>query len=176
MSEVPDIDRLTDREVFLVLGHLTTELGEQGKGGAPAAVDEQEAREALASFLESTGEASGADAARIVPGDADAAALGRALLARLLQDDVAGEPARALVADPPDDDQMVLELALGAAVILGTLITWLQTKVDVSVKREDGKTSWSFELHKDATDPEVIKQAAATVGSMMTPGAGGAAG
>jgi hypothetical protein len=62
---------------------------------------------------------------------------------------------------------MSIELAIGAAVVLGLLITWLQTKVDIKISREGGETSWSFELHKDATDPKTIKEVASTVAGFV---------
>jgi hypothetical protein len=34
-----------------------------------------------------------------------------------------------VVEDPPEDEQLVIETAIVAAVVLGALVTWLQTKV-----------------------------------------------
>jgi hypothetical protein len=154
--------------VLLVLSHLTAELRE-GADSEPPVASADDAREALASFLNDFRPAATASPDAIVPDDADAAAIGRELLAHLMEDDVAGDTTQALVDEPPDDNQMALELAIGAAIVLGLLITWLQTKIDISVKHEHGETSWEFKLHKDAADPEVIKDVAATVSKLITP-------
>jgi hypothetical protein len=170
MMQPTDLDALSDREVLLVVSHLTDDLRESGAGETSPVTSAYEAREALASFLDEFGRQEGTPADMIVPDDANAAALGRELLAHLLNDDIAGDAARTLVATPPDDSQMALELAIGAAGVLGLLITWLQTKVDISVKHEHGDTSWQFKLHKDAADPAVIKDVADTVSKLVTPG------
>jgi len=149
---------------MLVLGHLTTDLRDAGSD-VPVA-NETEARAALAAFLAQTGEGSPADPADVIP-DGTALAAGRELLVTLLDDDSTAELAGEYVDDPPDDDQMSIELAIGAAVVLGLLITWLQTKIDIKISREGGETSWSFELHKDATDPETIKEVASTVAGFV---------
>jgi hypothetical protein len=170
MTQPTQLETLSDREVLLVLSHLTAELRESVDTESSPVTSAPEAREALAAFLNDYGPGEGAPADAIVPDDANAAALGRELLAVLVRDDVAGDTARALVEAPPDDAQMSLELAIGAAIVLGVLITWLQTKVDLSVKHEHGETSWQFKLHKDAADPEVIKDVVGTVSKLVTPG------
>jgi hypothetical protein len=170
MTEPMQLETLTDREVLLVLSHLTNELQESADRETSPVTSAPEAREALAAFLNHFGPTESAAPDAIVPDDANAAAIGRELLADLVHDQVAGDTAQALVKAPPDDTQMSLELAIGAAIVLGMLITWLQTKVDISVKHERGETSWHFKLHKDAADPTVIKDVVGTVSKLVTPG------
>ncbi len=170
-----EVESLSDREVLLVLSELTDELRESGEVGPSPVASEQDARDLLASFLNDFAPSHAASSGAIVPGaivpdDADAAALGRDLLALLIHDDVAGDAAQSLVAEPPDDSQMALPLAIGAAVVLGLLVTWLQTKVDIEVTHEHGETKWRIAVHKDATDPAVIKDVVSTVSKSVTPG------
>jgi hypothetical protein len=42
--------------------------------------------------------------------------------------------------------------------------------VDIEVTREHGETRVHIGVHKDATDPAVIKDVAATVSKLVTPG------
>jgi hypothetical protein len=64
-------------------------------------------------------------------------------------------------------EQLVIETAIVAAVVLGALVTWLQTKVHFSIKRTDGKTSIEFSLDKDATDSATLKSIAETVAKLL---------
>ncbi len=169
MPQPTEIAALSDREVLLVLSHLTYELRLSVDTDAPAVTSASQAREALAAFLDDFASAEATAPDVIVPDDASAAAIGRGLLAHLIEDDVAGDAARALVTNPPDDAQMALPLAIGAAIVLGVLVTWLQTKVDISVAHKNGEWTFEFELHKDATDPALIKDIVDTV-KVVTPG------
>jgi hypothetical protein len=88
---------------------------------------------------------------------------------KLLVDDEAARPkVERLVNFPPQDSQMSVEVAIAGAVILGAVITWLQTKINIQVTRKNGKTDFKFELHKDATDTEVIKNVSKSVTSLLT--------
>jgi hypothetical protein len=116
MPQPTEVESLSDREVLLVLSELTDELRESGEVGPSPVASEQDARDVLASFLNDFAPSQTASPGAIVPDDADAAAIGRELLAHLIHDDVAGEAAQSLVAEPPDDTQMALPLAIGAAV------------------------------------------------------------
>jgi hypothetical protein len=169
MSDDPGVARLSDRQILLVLGYLTEDMREQVDDAAGAApTSEAEARAVLASFLAASGHATAVDLESIVP-NADAIPLGRELLTMLLQDEASVDAAREHVDHPPEDSQMSIELAIGAAVVLGLLITWLQTKVEIHASREGGETSWSFNLHKEATDPDTISEVAATVSRFIDP-------
>jgi len=65
---------------------------------------------------------------------------------------------------------MSVEMAVAGAVVLGALITWLQTKIKLRVTRADGKTSFDFELQKDQTDNSVIKDVTNSVKSLLIGG------
>jgi hypothetical protein len=160
------VAELGDRDVLAALGQVTEELGANLDEPAPLA-DPEEARAALAALLRETGVRPEATPQTIVADDEAAPAVGREVLSVLLTDDVSHDAAVEAVQSPPPDDQLSIELALAGAVVLGALITWLQTKVHIKVKREAGETSFEFELTKDATDPETIKEVASTVGGLI---------
>ena len=147
---------LDDRQTLLVLSHLTGEL--------PATDEvrsEDEAREVIAAFLGEFGDEA-VGPGRVASGDVtDASA--RVLLQAMLDDPVTGTAARELVDDPPDDEQLSVELALQSAVLLGATISWLQTKVELEITSEDGKRRIRFKLTKEAADAALVKDVIATI-------------
>lgn len=148
---------LDDRQVVLVLGHLTGDL--------PASTrvqSEDDAREAVAAFLAEFGDET-VDPGRLAGSDVADDAAARALLQAMLDDPATAAAASELVDDPPDDEQLSVELALMSAVLLGATIAWLQTKVSLEITVEDGKRSFRFTAHKEAADPGVIKDVVATI-------------
>lgn len=160
------VAELRDRDVLAALGQVTEDLGASIDERAPIANDD-EARAALAALLRETAVRPDASPDAIVA-DTDAApAIGREMLLVLLSDEVSRPAAADAVQSPPSDDQLSIELALAGAVVLGALITWLQTRVRIKVKREAGQTSFEFDLAKNATDPETIKKVAATVAGLI---------
>jgi hypothetical protein len=168
MADTAAVDALDDRGVLLILQDLTVSLEDRLPAERTVAVQsEEEARLAIASLLRDTGQAPAVDLASIVPDEAEAARLGRKLLELSLQDPDTQQVAEALVRQPPADEQMDFGATLGAAIVLGALITWLQTKVRLRVRRAQGKTEFDFEVNKDKTDPAVIKSVAETVGKLL---------
>lgn len=160
------VAELRDREVLAALAQVTEDLGVGIEDPAPIA-DTAEARAALAALLQKTGRRPDAAADDIVADEDAAPAVGREMLSILLADNASRDAAAEAVESPPADDQLSIELAIASAVVLGALITWLQTKIHIKVKREAGQTSFEFELTKDATDPETIEKVASTVGSLI---------
>lgn len=47
--------------------------------------------------------------------------------------------------------QMGVEVADASVVVLGLLITWMQTKVDLHIRRRNGKVEFDFRIGKGAT-------------------------
>ena len=72
------------------------------------------------------------------------------------------EVAAESVANPPADSQKSVELAIASAVILGSLIAWLQTSVEIQMHRKDGKLDFSFKLKKDKTEGKTLAAVATT--------------
>ena len=155
--EAGSVARLDDGQVLLVLSHLTGQLGDQ-----TAVESEDEAREVLAAFLEAFGDTP-VDAERVAGPDVAGPEAARALLAAMVDDPDTAPAARELVEHPPDDEQMSVELAIAAAVILGATIGWLQTKIEIEYAVVDGKRTFRFKAEKQATDSGVIKDVVAVV-------------
>ncbi|HZO71411.1 MAG TPA: hypothetical protein VFB60_04360 [Ktedonobacteraceae bacterium] len=169
MSDRALIDQMDDQTILLILSHVAQELQEdlpQEQLGAIRSQDE--AREAIVALLNAAGENTAQlDAAQIIPEDEENPALSRGVLELLLNDELAKPKAEELLANPPEEEQMSVVLALAGAIILGTLITWLQTKIKLKVNRKDGKTDIEFEMEKDKTDPETIKEVAKAIITLL---------
>jgi hypothetical protein len=154
----PEIKALDNRSVQMILSHLTQKLRDDIPEEQKRAVQsEQEARIAIASFLREL-EPSAPSPAEIVPEETDADRIARQTLDVLLDDPATAPKVCALLAEPPRDSQMSVELALSSAIVLGVLISWLQTKVQLKVSRKDGKTDFEFNLNKQGASDAVIKQ------------------
>lgn len=75
------VDNLDDQTVLLILSHLTQELRKDIPEEATAIRSEEDARQAIADFLNVSGENAGQlDVAEIIPDDANSEALGRGML------------------------------------------------------------------------------------------------
>jgi len=146
------LNAMDDRSVLLSLQEITEAIGAD-----QVVADEEEAADLLGALLSSTGRPGGP----VVP--ADPVAAGRRLLDHVLRDDDTTAIAQEVVTDPPIDDQMSVEVAASTAVVLGALVGWLQTKVDIRVSRKDGKTEFSFHVAKNAASPGVLKRLADVV-------------
>ena len=94
----------------------------------------------------------------------------RTLLGLLLQDAATRPAAEALVRDPPDDAQRSPEVIVAAAVVLGALIGWLQTQVEIYVSLKGGEMDSRFNLKKEASDKDVISQVAGAISSLLRGG------
>ena len=164
MSNEVVVDQLDEQTVLLILSHVTQELQKELPQEQITAIrSQEEAREAIVAFLNAAGENSVLDATEIVPEDVDNPALSRGVLNFMLHDEVARSKTEKLLINPPKEEQMSLELVLASAIILGTLISWLQTRVKLRVSRKNGKLDFDFEIEKDTTDPETLKEVAKAI-------------
>jgi hypothetical protein len=154
--ELNAIRGLDDNTALRILSALTADLMDD-VGEPPKIGTMEDARDALGAFLSEAGVSRPADLDHL-GGDA-----ARELLILLAEDPMTADRIRALVAAPPDDEQRSVELALGAAVILGALVTWLQTKFEIEIKHEDGQTSFHFSARKNPTGTALIKDVAKSV-------------
>jgi hypothetical protein len=170
MPKPESIKQLDNRKVLRILGYLTEELQATMPPDQVTAVQsEDEARQVLAALLVTAGESEHLDqAASLIPDDEALAAQGRRVLDFMLQDPATRPIAEQLVAAPPDETQMSVELAIAGAAILGTLIAWLQTRVSLSLERKDGKTNIKLVISKGATDSSIIKEVARSVRALLT--------
>jgi hypothetical protein len=168
MQAQGQVGQLDDRTVLAILSHLTERAASVEQSGVRS---EDEARIAIARVLqEFDPQSATVDPARIVPQDADVAATAREVLELILEDKQLGQEARELVANPPEDSQLSVELLLASAVILGALITLLQTKFRFRVSRKGGQTEFDLTVAKDAADPAMIQQTVQAVTRVVTGG------
>lgn len=169
MPESTDIQKLNDSTVLRILSHLTEqlrdEIPDQGQDSIRSA---DEARSAVALLLESNGVAS-VEPSAVVADEAAAAEQGRALLRLFWEDETVRPKVEELLAHPPEDSQKSVELAIATAVILGGLITWLQTHIEIDIARKEGKTEFSFKLKKEKTSEELIKKVVEPISKVILP-------
>lgn len=166
MSHAVGPEALDDRSVLLVLQEISAQLGEGLAADERTVQTEDEARLLLAELLREY-DVKDVDPSEIAASETDAQAMARRTLSLFTEDPSTAPVAQAVVEEPPEDEQLVIETAILAAVVLGALVTWLQTKVHVSVKRADGKTSFEFSLDKDATDSATVKSIAESVAKLL---------
>lgn len=158
------IAALDDGTVLGILSEATIELGDaQPVGQRNRVGTAEEARELVYHLLRSGGIADAS--ARL--SHLESADTARALLAQMLEERLTRAVVEPIVEHPPADQQKSVELASAGAIILGGLIAWLQTKIDIQVTRADGKTEFSFKLRKEAAGIDVVKQVARQVGGML---------
>lgn len=159
----PEIEALDARTVQMILSHLTQEMRREIPTEQTQTVQSaEEARLAIAALLGEV-EPSAPDPEKIAPEEDDADLAGRAMLDVLLDDPATAPKVRELLANPPLDSQMSVELAISSAIVLGAVITWLQTKVDLKVSRKGGKTDFTFALRKASTSNSLLKSVADAV-------------
>ncbi|MFI6494527.1 hypothetical protein [Streptomyces sp. NPDC050564] len=150
---------LDESSLILALQEVTEELT---TGSEPEALpmDSDEAWALLAAVLQAGGH-SGTEAGELDEAGQYAAA--RRVLAALAEDPATADATRAVVAEPPSDTRLGAELAVPAVAVLAGVVAWLQTKVDVRIKRKDGKTEFEFRVVKEAASAGVLKELAAAV-------------
>ena len=136
-TSMPDID---DATLILLLEELAEDLRPHVLGAVIN--NENDARHVTAALLQHIGV--GIDNDALLASDDDAIAVGRRLLAEVMQDSLCGATARSLVADPPTTDQLGFEQAVMAAAVLGALITYLQTKIGIRIHRDHRGTKVDF--------------------------------
>jgi hypothetical protein len=161
------IEQFDDRTVLGILSQVTADLHERLPGSETSAVASlSDARAAIAALLEQQGESS-VDPESIFAADQPDPASARHVLDLLLADPETKEAAAEAVANPPADSQKSVELAIAGAVILGSLIAWLQTSVEIQMHRKDGKLGFSFKLKKEATKGKTLADVAKSVAKLI---------
>lgn len=158
MTEVA-IAGLDERSLILALQEVTEDVtARTSRGGQPT--DADEARALLAALIQVSGH-NDVRADELLEADQYAAA--RRVLMALAEDPATADTARAVLAEPPSDTRLGTELAVPAIAVLAGVIAWLQTKLDIQIKRKDGRTEFQFRVAKEAASDKVLKELAATV-------------
>lgn len=154
-----DIAELNDREVILALEELTETLTVDTTPDSMP-MDADEAHSLLATLLKAGGRSATEISALDGPGQYAAA---RRFFLALADEPAAADAASAVLADPPVDTRLGTELAVPAVAVLAAAVTWLQTKIDVRIKRKEGKTEFEFRIAKDVVPADVLKGLAASI-------------
>lgn len=80
------------------------------------------------------------------------------LLEVLDQDPALSDYAGAALSDPPGDDQLGMEAIPETTLFIAAVVTLLMLRVKFTVKRENGQTSFRFELEKKSASDAVVRQ------------------
>jgi hypothetical protein len=115
--------------------------------------DEESARELVAAFVTRPDEPVAANDV-VRPSEALDVYV-RATLALLAEDAETAPVVDDVLAQLPADTQMFAD-PITAALVLGVLVAFLQTKLDVKVRRKNGKVDFEFTLAKEAASDETV--------------------
>ncbi|MBA3280501.1 MAG: hypothetical protein H0U22_17700 [Geodermatophilaceae bacterium] len=149
------IDDLSPEEVIAALQLLTTEVRDRLPQEQQDAISsESDAILVLAAMNQKETTPGATGISEIDPEAATVAA--RELLAAAARDPEVGDQAAQLITAPPDDDQMAVLGGLEIVIVIGALVTLLQTKVHLRLERRDGKVDFSADLRKEAADSALI--------------------
>jgi hypothetical protein len=162
------ITRLDDRAVFRILSAVTENLREELPVTETKAIGTaDDARAAVAALIEST-DGKKVDSTSITFDGPRAARAARELLNAMLNDPDTQPQVVSELANPPSDAQKSPELALAGAIILGSLITWMQTTMDIGINRhKDGTLDYSFRLKKKGSGDKLISNVTKTISSLI---------
>jgi hypothetical protein len=147
-------DHESERLLQAVMDLLLTDVGTLGVG------DEESARELVAAFVSRPGLPATAD--DILRPSVPLAAYVHATLALLAADPRTAPLVEAMLDQLADETQMFAD-PVTAALVLGALVAFLQTKFDVHVSRKEGKVEFEFAIGKDATSDEIVGKVADAV-------------
>lgn len=162
-----ELDGVDDNAVLAIAAIVTEDLVPDDKDPASSATTDDEARLVVARLLEHVGGLGPVDPGEVLPEDTSVAEVGRRLLGVMMDDPSVSPSIQELVDNPPEDEQMSVELAIGAVILLGLLVTWLRTKVSLQIHRHDGKTDVDFDLTKEASSPDEVKTLVKAVASAL---------
>jgi hypothetical protein len=161
------IEQFDDRTVLGILSQVTADLHERLPSSEVAAIaSSSDARAAIAALLKQQG-ASSVVPESILAEDHPDSVVARHVLELLYVDPETKEAVSEVVSNPPVDSQKSVELAVAGAVILGSLIAWLQTSVEIKMQRKEGKLDFSFKLKKDATERKTLADIAGTIAKLI---------
>lgn len=157
-------DSLSDRSVILSLQELAEDIIDPDPTRTPSDPDEAQA---LVNALLAADATSTSTPQIVAMPETECLQVARQLLAHLVQDPDTAIPAKKILLDPPAAEQMSVETAVNAAAVLGALIAWLQTKVDIKITRKQGKSEFEFRLTKNPTSTSILRDLAAVVARLF---------
>ena len=160
---------LDDSSVLLVLSHMTSELRDgMAETEKNVISTTEEGVQAISSFLAIETDIPQKNSDEILSDQALAGVRARSLLAFFLEDETTRAQAEQLLRNPTVPSQRSIELAIGGAVVIGALITWLQTRIEIEVERKDGETNFRFSAKKEAAGESLIKDTVKIVGQLLS--------
>ena len=147
---VDTIRALDPSTAQLALVHLVAKLRAGLDDDAQQAVqNESDARELLRVVAQQMGvDAGGTD---ISPDD-----MVTDLLVYVADDPATRDQVREIVRNPPSNRQMTVGALVGDPLVMGAIVTLLQTRFSIRVKSQGGKRSYDVSLGKAAADSSVI--------------------
>jgi hypothetical protein len=161
------IEQFDDAAVLRILSEVTGELKEQlTRSEAAAVASLADARAVIAALLEQQNSGS-VDYERLFSENQSDPKVARHLLTLLMTDADTKDVANGSVENPPTASQKSVELAIGGAVILGSLVAWLQTAIEIEILRKDGKSEFTFRMKKDATKGKTLTDIAKTIAKLI---------
>lgn len=115
--------------------------------------DEESARELLAAFLRLEGDSVHSD--DVLRPSVALETYVRDVLDLLANDDETAPVVRESLNELPEETQMFVD-PITAAVVLGGLVAFLQTRFDIRISHKDGKTEFEFVLRKKPTSDRLV--------------------
>lgn len=164
MQTNPLIQQLDTRTVENIISYLTEDIREGLPDENKSTIKSiEEANDAIIELLRTNGSMIDEN-----PSDLVSKPEGSRLLLQLLwNDDELRPKVDELLLNPPVDSQRSAEMALSAAVIIGGLITWLQTKIEIQITRQDGKTEFKFHFLKSKTSDNLVKDVVKPISNIL---------
>ncbi|GGJ59283.1 hypothetical protein [Streptomyces brasiliensis] len=156
------VANLPDRSVLLSLQEIAEDIGTTDTTRTPLDADEAES---LLSALLRVGEQSPVTISGLP--EQRMLTVARRLLTHIAEDPDTAATAGAVLADPPADEHMSVETAVTATVVLGALVGWLQTKVDIRIKRKEGKAEFEFRLTKTTSSAVLLRELSAVIARLL---------
>jgi hypothetical protein len=161
-----DPQELAPRTVILSTLEIAEDLRNQLPQGAADIDSEDDAIAVLTSLLGPNAKEAIATFSREEASAIDAA---RRLLQLTLEDPATEPTAQETLLSPPEDQQMALDAVIAVTALLGLLVTWLQTKLEIRVSKKDGKTEVEFHVAKEAADSSTISEVVQAVKAVILP-------
>jgi hypothetical protein len=163
------IEELDNETILLILSHFSQDSQLETNVTKNTTIQsEEDAREAISSLMStSQSDVPQMEPAFIVPEDTDVTDMARNFLEMLAEDDIAGPKVEQFICDPPTSSQMSVEAAVSGAILLGAVISWIQTRIHIKVIRKKGETEFKFEIKKQSANNSIVTDVVKKMGTLF---------
>lgn len=168
MTNCDAIERLTDRQVTLILQHLSAETL-PADAAVNGLANQAEGTELLTAFVAGAGQAPSAE---VSPGEGSVPSLARSVVEFALNEPTTRALAEDLVMEPPDDDQLGVAEISEVLASLGFLVAFLQTRFEFKVSRKEGKTLIEAAVTKEALKEPLMEKVLSIAQNLISGGPG----